>query len=288
MTMRILLLGATGSVGSAVLLELLRGGHSVLALARSDAAEAQLAANGADVVRGDLRAPEVWSASLHEVDAVVHAAATFTDDMGEVDLRLVQALIAQGMTAGRRIRFVYTGGSWLYGPTGDGVATEDTALNPIDSFAWMVRNSAAVLGAPCFSTNVLHPGMCYIRDGGVFSRFLPNHGTIEVWGSLDTRWPVVHRDDLASAYRLVLENGPPGEAYNVCAEQAVRVGDIVRVMAKRFGVQAEPAVRSVADVTAEHGGWAVGPTLDQQMNSQKIMASLGWKPIHTDVLSELA
>ena len=286
--MRTLLLGATGSVGGAVLPELLRAGHSVLALARSDTAEQQLAENGADVVRGDLRNPKEWSERIHEVDAVVHVAATFTDDMGDVDRGVVQELIAQGAKADRRIRFVYTGGVWLYGQTGDEVATEDTSFNPIPSFEWMVRNSAAVFNAPCFSANLIHPGMSYVRDGGVFSRLMPSDGRIEVWGSLDTRWPVVHRDDLASAYRLVLENGPSGESYNVCAEQGVRIGDVVNVIAKRLGVQTEPSVRSVADVTSEHGEWAVGPTLDQQMSSKKIRDSLGWEPLHTDVLSELA
>ena len=286
--MRTLLLGGTGSVGGAVLPELLRAGHSVLALARSDAAEQKLVENGADVVRGDLRNPKEWSESIHEVDAVVHVAATFTDDMGDVDRGVVQELISQGTQTKRIIRFVYTGGVWLYGQTGDVIATENTSFNPISSFMWMVRNSRAILEAPCFFANVIHPGMSYVKDGGVFSRFIPNDGSIEVWGSLDTRWPVVHRDDLASAYRLVLENGLSGESYNVCSEQGVRVGDIVNMIAKRVGVHADPIVRSVVDVTSEHGDWAIGPTLDQQMSNQKIRDSLGWEPVHTDVLSELA
>ena len=285
--MRTLLLGATGAVGSAILPELQRQGHSVLALARSDTAEHKLVERGVDVVRGDLRKPKVWSQSIHEVDAVIHVAATFTDDMGEVDCGVIQELITQGTKANRRVRFVYTGGVWLYGRTGDEVATETSPFNPIPSFIWMVQNSAAILNAPCFSANVIHPGMSYVRDGGVLSRFMPKDGRIEVWGALNTRWPVVHRDDLASAYRLVLEDGPPGESYNVCSEQGVRVGDIATVIAKRFGLKAEPSVRSVADLTAEHGAWAVGPTLDQQMSSQKIKDSLGWRPLHNDVLSEL-
>lgn len=286
--MRVLLLGATGSIGGAVLPELLRAGHAVLALARSDAAELQLKTAGAEVVRGDLRHPTEWSASIHRVDAVIQVAATFTSDMGEIDRRVVEELIAQGRTAGRTIRFLYTGGTWLYGETGDAVASEDTPFNPIASFTWMVRNGKTILNAPCFSANIIHPGMCYVRDGGVFSRFMPKDGRIEVWGSLDTRWPLVHRDDLASAYRLVLENGPSGETYNVCAEQGVRVGDVVATMAKRFQVRSAPVVRSLADITAEHGDWAVGPTLDQQMSSRKIRDSLGWKPRHSDACALIA
>ena len=286
--MRILLLGATGFIGSAILSELAGAKHEVLALARSEAAERKLREDGAETVRGDLRNPREWSSAIIDVDAVVHAAVTWTDDMGEVDRQVIRQLMEQASRIKRRVRFLYTGGCWLYGRTGDSVATEDTPFNPIRSFAWMVENSAAVLAAPCFDANIVHPGMCYERDGGVFSRLMPEGGSMEVWGSADTRWPVVHKADLAAAYRLVLENAPAGESYNVCAEPGIRVGNVAAAIAKRFGVQEEPTVRSLADLIAEHGEWAEGPTLDQQMSSRKIRDSLGWRPVHTDAVSEMA
>jgi nucleoside-diphosphate-sugar epimerase len=286
--MKILLLGATGFIGSAILPELCRAAHEVFALARSASAERRLAAQGAMAVRGDLRNPGAWSHWVREVDAVVHVAATFTDDMGEIDREAIQALISQARETMRRIRFVYTGGVWLYGKTGDCVVTETTPLDPMREFAWMERNSTLLLEAPCFATNIVHPGMCYERSGGVFSRFLPKDGQIEVWGSLDTRWPVVHRTDLAAAYRLVLECAPAGEAYYVCIEQGVRVGDVVNAMSATFEVTREPLIRSVEDVIADHGPWALGPTLDEQMSSRKIRESLGWCPVYTDAISQLA
>lgn len=285
--MRILVLGATGFIGSAVLKNLIAAEHQVLALARSVEAQRQLSRQGATVARGDLRSPEAWSAAIHEVDAVIHVAATFSADMGDVDRKVVEELVAEGSKADRQIRFVYTGGVWLYGHTGDSIADEGTPFNPISGFTWMVENSAIVLGAPCFRANIVHPGMCYEKDGGVFSQFVPRNGLIEVWGSPDTRWPVVHKDDLATAYRLVVENAPPGESYNVCAQRSIRVGDVVSSIAERYGVEAEPWVRSIDDVVAEHGKWAIGPTLDQQMSSEKIMDLLGWQPIHTDAVSEM-
>ncbi|MBE9553819.1 MAG: hypothetical protein IMF05_10190 [Proteobacteria bacterium] len=74
----------------------------------------------------------------------------------------------------------------------------------------------------------------------------------------------------------------------MAAEEGAVVGDIVRAISERFNVQAEPLVRSVSEVIAEHGGWAAGPALDQQMSSQKIVDMLGWKPLKTDVVSELS
>ena len=101
--MRVLLLGATGFIGSGILRELLAAGHGVLALARSGSAAERLRRHGAEVVRGDLREPGHWAAAVRDVDAVIHAAATFSEDMGEVDRIVVRVLTEHAMDARRRI-----------------------------------------------------------------------------------------------------------------------------------------------------------------------------------------
>ena len=289
--MRTFILGATGTIGAPLTDELLRHGHELVALARSDAAERDLTAKGAAVVHGDLRNPHEWAHILREVDAVIHVAATFTEDMGAVDSGLLDALLAEVERAPRPIRFVYTGGCWLYGATGERLADESSPFDPIPAFAWMVENGRRVLAAPNLDAMIVHPAMVYDRDGGVLRRFIASardKGHIEIWGSAETRWPVVHRRDLAAAYRLVLEGGGPGASYCVAAERGVRVGDIAGVLAQRFGLADDPVVRGTAEVVAEQGAWAVGPTLDQQMIGARIVQELGWSPAVTDILSEIA
>lgn len=286
--MRILMLGATGSIGQPLLAELLDNGHSVVCLARSDIAEERLRSMRADIIRGDLRAPELWSDAVRDVDATIHVAATFTDDMGDIDRAVIAALIKSAAKTSGRSRFIYTGGCWLYGATYDGVATETTALSPIPAFKWMTEHAELLEHAGCFAVNVVHPAMVYDENGGVFTRFFENAkrgDPVEVWGSLHTRWPLVHRLDLASAYRLIVESGVAGQSYNVAAEKGVFVRDIVEAIMGRYAIATPPVVRSVQDVVAEHGDWALGPTLDQQMSAKKISTELGWSFRFADAVS---
>lgn len=288
--MRVFILGATGSIGAAVSDALLAHGHELVALARSDEAERQLQAKAIAVVRGDLRQPEAWAHTVRTVDAVIHVAATFSEDMGEVDRAVVEALVEAAAGAPKTVRFVITGGCWLFGETGDRVADETSPYQSIPSFAWMIDHADLVLKAPHLEAMLVHPAMVYSADGGVLSRFITSareQGRIEVWGSLKTRWPVVHRADLAEAYRLVLERGAPGQAYCVAAEEGVQVGHMAETLSKRLGLTQPPLVRAAEEVMAEQGDWAAGPMLDQHMSGQKIRNSLQWSPQHPDILKEI-
>jgi len=154
----------------------------------------------------------------------------------------------------------------------------------------MIDNAAMLDGATNVDATIIHPAMVYHRDGGVLWRFLDgirDHGRADVWGGLDNRWPVVHRDDLAVLYRLALQAAAAGERYCAAAEDGVRVGDMVAALHARFGIVAEPRVRTAAAVMAEYGDWALGPTLDQRMSGAKAMRELDWTPRHRDILSEI-
>ncbi len=288
--MRVLLTGGTGSIGAAVLSELIDAGHDILALARSPDSATRLAAQGAAALSGDMLRPAGWAGAVGEVEAVIHLATSFSEEMGQEDQAVLQALIeaAQGLSKPRR--FLYTGGTWLYGETGDRIATEATPYDPPAPEAWWPEAAELLLAAGCFRTSIIHPGMVYHRDGGVFSRFVADArkgGPIEIWGSPETRWPLVHRRDVASAYRLVLEKGVTGQSYNVASEVGVPVDRIVAAIAQRFGVSGPPKIRTTADVVAQWGSWAVGPTLDQRMGSAKITAELGWRPVVTDAIQDM-
>ena len=67
--------------------------------------------------------------------------------MGAIDARLLDALLPALAAQPKKPRFIYTGGCWLFGATGDEVATEETPLRPLPAFAWMVPHLRRILAA---------------------------------------------------------------------------------------------------------------------------------------------
>ena len=106
--MKVFLTGGSGYIGRATIAELVRAGHTVEALARSDRAEAAVAAAGATAVRGGLTDLDVLAGAAGRAEAVIHLAQAAT---GEEDLAAATAMSGGGT-------YVHTGGTWVYGDTG--------------------------------------------------------------------------------------------------------------------------------------------------------------------------
>lgn len=288
--MRILVLGGTGFIGTSVVRELVSRGHDVAALARSERSAAALRRLGAEPVHGDMAAPASWVGSLPELDAVVHAAIDLGGDMEGAERRLLEALLPK-LTAQRvRPRFLYTGGCWLFGATGDRIATEASPFAPLPAFAWTVPNLERILAHPGLDGIVIHAGMVHDTLGGVFAQFEHDAGRdvpIRVVGGPRVRWPLVHRDDLAVLFALALERARPGSSYLGVTNVGVPVGRIARAFARRHGVALRLEIVSADAIARERGEWARGRALDQRLSGQKARRELGWKPHHVDPEREI-
>jgi len=290
--MRVFALGGTGSIGSAVVRELIARGHDVYGLARSQTSAATLDQYGATPIAGDITSPEPWAAKLPQIEAVVHAACDFNTGMGAIDRHLLDVLLPRLAAQPTKVRVIYTGGGWLYGATGDVVATEETPFRPLPAFAWMVPQLQRVLTSPDVDGIVIHPAMVYAAGGGVFQRFVREANereTIRVVASEAVRWPLVHSKDLAKLYALAIERAPVRSSYIGSAIDGFPVGRIARAFARRCGSHdQQPQIISADAIAAELGEWARGYGLDQQLSGVKAERELGWRPMHLDPEAEIA
>ena len=283
--MNVLILGATGSIGVAVAAEMAAHGHDVLALARSAQSAGKLSRLGYQVLRGDLLRPDLWAPAILDVDAVIQVAATFEDDMEAVDRNVVAALTRAAAGRDRPLRFIHTGGCWLYGETGDAIATEEAPFNAIPAFRAAIETAKTLSAAPAVSSAIIHPAMVYHRGGGVLEGFWRDAqagGPIALWGPPTTRWPLIHRDDLAVAYRLLAERPDLTGHFNAAAEAGVCIGDIADAICARIGVAPGVTLRDKAAEIAALGDWAEGMFLDQQMSCPRLIADTGWRAEITD------
>lgn len=289
--MKVLVLGGTGAIGAAVVEALIARHHEVIALARSAAGLARMAAAGCRTRAGDVREPASWIAAADSVDAIVQTVGDFTPDAARTDHSLVTALLGRLARHDEPKTYLYTGGCWLYGSTGDQVATEESPFHAPDAWAWSIDHLTMVLKArPCRGM-VIHPAMVYERDGGVLEHFrddLATLGRARVIGSEGVRWPMVHRRDIGLLYALALEKGREGASYNGAAVDSVPVGKLARAMTRRAGISSAPLVRSVEDAVSELGAWAVGYAIDQQMSGAKARRELGWVPAHPDPIADIS
>jgi nucleoside-diphosphate-sugar epimerase len=124
--MRIFVTGASGFVGSAVVPELLRAGHQVVGLARSDASASAVKTVGAEVTLGDLADLDVLKRGASSADGVIHLGfihdfASFAKS-AETDRAAIQTLATA--LAGSNRPLVVTSGTLGAGAPGT-IGTED-------------------------------------------------------------------------------------------------------------------------------------------------------------------
>ena len=132
--------------------------------------------------------------------------------------------------------------------------------------------------------------MVYEQRGGVFEGMyedIRTLGHVRVFGSLSIRWPLIHSQDLAQVYALMLQKGCAGDVFNASTIDGVAVGDIARAISASTGHPEEPVVYAIEQAKDEFGDWAEGYAFDQQMSGQKAREKLAWVPEHNDVFKDI-
>ena len=276
--MRVFVTGATGFVGSALVPDLLRAGHRVLGLARSEQGATSLIAAGAEVHRGDLEDLESLRRGAAMSDGVVHSAfdhdfSRFAENC-EADRRAIEEI--GDVLAGSDRPLIVTAGLPL---TPGRPATEDDVPASGAGGTPRVSEQAAIsLVARGVRASVVRMPQVHDRDQQRLATYMialaREKGISAYVGDGLNHWPAVHRLDAAPLYRLALEEGSAGGRYHAVAEEGVAVRAIAEAIGRGLKV---PVVALSPEEAARHFGWLAFPVgMDAPASSALTRQRLRW------------
>lgn len=290
--MQILVTGATGQLGSAVVDALLRASHTVTALVRTPQKSEAIALRGVMPLIGDLAVPASYVEVAASVDAVVHTA--YDGRNGEaLDRTAIDALLgalARRAESGLSSVLVYTSDAWVIGNAPE-PATEEALLSPPDLMAWRPAHEQVVTAAarPGLRTAVVRPGVLYGGARGLIADMLKEaqNGLVRVVGQGKNHWPCVYDRDAADLYVKILANQDASGIFHANDEADERVEDIVDAVLRH--VRSQPDVRHMPlpEARAKLGPLAEALALDQRLRSPRARA-LGWEPTLRSVAGNVA
>ncbi len=305
----ILILGATGYIGSAVASSLVRSGsHTIYGLARTPQKASQLATQEIHPVLGSVDDSAAYLSLVRSVpiDVVIDASGAMAAGSKILsDLRTVaKERLDQAAAAGIKVSklgFVYTSGIWVHGssphPVTDltPVGVAHAPSQPPKIVAWRPKLEQEIIGAPELDAVVIRPGLVYGRAGALWDAFLGpiaqamkvGEKVLELKAETEGRPALIHVDDVATGIHAAVDKLPL-----LAGTGVYPVFDLVT---------SQESMREIFEAAARSLGYkgevklvGAGEDLFMQALSTTINASgsraqelLGWKPRRIGFVKEM-
>jgi len=230
--MKILLTGGSGYLGSILTRKLLANGHHVRILDNflfgKDSIKDIENNKKLEIVVGDIRDLSIVGKSLKKIDSVIHLASIVGTQSAELDPKtsieinfMATRNIAELCKIYKIKQFIFASTCSVYGAQSDQLITENSEVNPLDSYGLSKFQSERVILQVYDYPTILRLGTLFgashrMRFDLAINLFISqamNKEKITVFGG--TQWrPFLHVDDAAEAFSFAVENKMEG-IYNV-------------------------------------------------------------------------
>ena len=290
---RILVTGASGFVGRALVAELANAGHAVRAAMRQPA---DVFPRSVEVVAvSDLTRPLEWRALLKNIETVVHLAGIahagpeIAEQAYDRVNRLATVELANAAKAGGIAHLIFMSSIRAQsGPVSTEVVRETDAPRPTDAYGRSKLAAEEAIRAAGVSFTILRPVLIYGTGvKGNFARLMEL--ARKPWplplGLCRNRRSLLSRRSLIDAIHLVLASpGAKGETYVVADPAPLTLAEIIAAL--RAGEGRRPGLLPVPPALIALASSALGRAEEWQrlggglvVDPSKLIHA-GWKPAH--------
>jgi nucleoside-diphosphate-sugar epimerase len=273
--MKVAIVGASGVLGRA-LIPLLAERHTVRTLVRTPERITRLFSN-VEALACDLLEPgieERLPGLLAGCEVVIHAATAIPSDFNapgawEANTRIriegTARLIAATLQSGAE-GYIQQSICFAYPDGGDAWITEDTPLNPAQTTLVNMEEQVRAIPTDRLRWSILRGGVFVGKDtfqDGDIQKLRAGELKVPCDGSAYR--PMIHADDVATAFAAAVERAPSGSIYNI-SDEPLRMGDYLDLLADASGAT-QPARDPAAACPPSH-----------RVSSEAAKAALGWEP----------
>jgi len=299
--MKVFVAGAGGAIGKHLVPQLVKDGHDVVGMVRSQSKQGLVSNLGAEPVVADAFDADAVTRAVAEAkpEAIVHQ---LTSIPAAINLRRLDRdfaltnrlrtegtdnLLAAAREAGARRFVAQSFAGWPYDPRGGGIKTEEDALNPepvapLRGMQDAIRHlEEAVTGADWIEGIILRygpfygPGTSLGADGSMTE--MVRKRRVPVIGAGAGVWSFIHVADAAEATVAAVRGGSPG-IYNIVDDDPAPVSEWLPALAEAVG--AKPPMR-IPRWLGRLGAGEAGVTMMTEApgaSNEKAKRELAWQP----------
>jgi nucleoside-diphosphate-sugar epimerase len=295
--MHILIAGATGAAGRALIPRLIAHGYDVTGTTRSEAKTGELRELGANAqIMDGLDAASVKAAvEAANPDVIVHQMTSLSHiDFRKFDqsFHVTNRLRTEGTenllaAADGRLLIAQSYAGWPAERTGPRVKTETDPFDPDPPKG--IRESHAAIRR--LEQLVTEAGGIILRYGGFYgpgSGMTAGGDQVELIrkrqfplvGNGEGIWSFLHTEDIATGTLAAIEHGRPGEVYNIVDDEPAPTKEWLPYLAKQVGAKPPRHIPAwVARIVAGSAA-VVMMTEARGASNAKAKRELGWAPKH--------